>query len=43
MIFFLQQQQAKAGESLRESEGDGKPDNAAADNSDVVARIRHER
>ena len=42
-IFFFQQQQAKTGEALRDLEGDGEADNAAADDGDVVAKISHER
>src|SRR5258706_11872303 len=42
-VFFLEQQQAKAGESLRDLKGDGETDNTSADDEDIVAGVGHER
>ncbi len=42
-IFLLEQQRAKAGESLGNLERDGEADNASADDDDVVVRVRHDR
>ena len=41
-IFFLEQEESKAGESLRDLKGDGEADDASTDDDNIVAGIGHQ-